>query len=305
MELLAFGDPHIKPTGATIDYDALEIPSNVDVVVTTGDVVHRTGQEDLRAGRTFFERLDAADVPIVGVPGNHDPLDQYDSLVGGLENVVVAHERVVTGDAFTDVHRDALSGRSIVGWGCERFDCKPEIRFTSFEALDPRDAANRRYAAAEAASRLEDAVFDYVTGDADRTELERRLGVREGERRAFREQLSHAESRFDRLDSLLAAAPAPTVFLSHVPPYNTPLDRHHSIGERELDLDGLHVGSLSLKLALRLHSPVVALSGHSHNGAYQAGIDGKGGVPHLLNLDFRGIVRIRVGSDGAFGFEFL
>jgi len=34
MELLAFGDPHIKPANSAIDLDALAVPTTVDVVVT-------------------------------------------------------------------------------------------------------------------------------------------------------------------------------------------------------------------------------------------------------------------------------
>lgn len=309
MELLAFGDPHIKPAGATIDYDALRIPDGIDAIVTNGDVVHRTGPDDLAAGREFFERLAEADVPVVSVPGNHDPLSSYDDLVGDLESVVLAHDRVVAGDGERVDGRRALAPFDVVGWGCETFDCKPEVRLTSFDALDPRDEPDRRYAADEAASRLEDAVFDYVTGDRDRharDELAAELGVRRDERPAFRDQLAAAAERFDRLDDLLARASSPTVFLSHVPPYNTELDRHRSVGDREPDLDGLHVGSLSAKLAVRAHDPVAALSGHSHTDEYQPGLDGRGGTPHFLSLDFRGVVRLSIdGANRTFGYEFL
>lgn len=101
-------------------------------------------------------------------------------------------------------------------------------------------------------------------------------------------------------------ASGPIVFLSHVPPYNTPLDRHHSIGVREADFDGLHVGSIGTKLELRKHNPFVALSGHSHNDAYQPGFAGQGGEPHCLSLDFEGMARITVDANNrTFGYEFL
>ncbi|MEF8914584.1 MAG: hypothetical protein V5A17_08145, partial [Natronomonas sp.] len=63
-------------------------------------------------------------------------------------------------------------------------------------------------------------------------------------------------------------------------------------------------GSIGLKLALRKHRPIAALSGHSHNGEYQPGLDGTAGRPHMLNVGFRGIVDVEVdGAADAFGFD--
>lgn len=322
MKLLAFGDPHLKPGGESVDLDAIRVPSDVDAVVTTGDVIHRTDPDSLALAREFFERLHEAGIPVICTPGNHDPQDQYDSLVGDLPTVVNAHDRVVTGEAFPSVAAsapeasegaaagsegvpaDLLDGHAFVGWGCESTTFEPEIRLTAVSALDPRDAeGDRRYAADRAAGRLEDAAFDHVTGDRDAGAFAEAVGVVRSERSAFREGVERLEALFDRLDALLAAAPEPTVVLTHVPPYNTSLDRHHSIGAREHDLDGLHVGAIGLKLALRKHRPVASLSGHSHNGAYQPGLSGDGGPPHMLNLDFRTVLGIEVdGNEGSFSY---
>jgi Icc-related predicted phosphoesterase len=305
MRLLAFGDFHIKAGGQSLNYDGLEVPEGVDAVVSIGDVVHRITDADVAAGREFFERVVDAGVPVVAVPGNHDPDGEYERLVGGLPTAVNAHERVVDGTAFGG-DGDPLDGHAIVGWGCEGFDFKPEIRVTDFDALDPRSAprSERRHASDRAATRLEDALFGYVTADGDPDELRERLGVRRGERTAFREQLDRTLSTFETLDGLLSEASGFPVVCTHIPPYNTPLDRHHSVGRREADLEGLHVGSIGLKLALRKHRPIAALSGHSHNGEYQSGVDGTAGRPHMLNVGFRGIVDVEFDGDaGAFGFD--
>lgn len=322
MKLLAFGDPHLKPGGESVDLDAVRVPPDIDAVVTTGDVIHRTDPDSLALARAFFERLNEAGVPVVCTPGNHDPQDQFASLVDGLPTVVNAHDRVVTGTAFPsgtapasaaneddtagseDGPADPLDGHAFVGWGCESTTFEPEIRLTDVSALDPRDAeGDRRYAADTAAGRLEDAAYDHVTGDRDVGRFADAVGVARPELAAFREGVDRLEALFDRLDALLASAPEPTVVLTHVPPYNTPLDRHHSIGAREHDLDGLHVGAIGLKLALRKHRPVAALCGHSHNGAYQPGLTGDGGPPHTLNLDYRTVLTVEIdGNEGSFSY---
>lgn len=305
MELVGFGDLHIKPQQTALQYDALTLPRETDAVVMTGDVVHRVEPADIAAGREFFERLDEQDVPVLCLPGNHDPHPHFDALIEGFETPVLCHERVIEGQAF-EAYDVSTSFRqhSFVGIGCESFDITPELRLIDFDSLDPRTAADRRFAADAMAGKLEDAVYGYVQGAQSRAELRTELGIKAGERSQFITQLDAVCERFDHVSSLLGEATGPVVFLSHVPPYNTRLDRHHSIGQREADLEGLHVGSLGLKLALRAHRPIAALSGHSHNGEYQVGI-GDGDRPHLLNLDYRRPVQISVdGDDDTFSYAF-
>lgn len=305
MRLLAFGDLHLKAGGEPVNYDRLGVPEGVDAVVSVGDVVHRVTPDDVAAGRAFFEHVAESGVPIVAIPGNHDPDGEYERLIGGLPTAVNAHERVVDATAF-DGPDDPLNGHAIVGWGCEGFDFKPEMRLIDFGSLDPRSAprSERRYAADRAASRLEDALFEYVTAGGDPDSLAEELGIARGERPEFGQQLDRTLSTFETLDGLLSEASGEAIVCTHIPPYNTPLDRHHSVGRREADLEGLHVGSVSLKLALRKHRPIAALNGHSHNGEYRAGIDGTAGRPHMLNVGFRGIIDVDVdGSADAFGFD--
>lgn len=289
MRLLAFGDTHVKPTGRSLDYDRLELPPGTDAVVTVGDVVHRTGPDDVSAGRAFLEELAGLGVPVYSVPGNHDPVDAHGAMTEGVPEASVLHDDVVS-----------VGEVDLLGRGCHRFDVGPEVACTDFAALDPRDSSGgRRHAADRNAKRLEDALYEYVTGDATEEGVAEALDVRRGERPKLSDGLDELDRAYDRLDALFETATFPTVVLTHVPPYGTELDRHHSVGEREADLDGLHVGSIALKLALRVHRPAVALSGHSHNPVYETLSDG-GTTVHLLNLGFRGVVT--VDYDGGFSY---
>lgn len=304
MELVGFGDLHLKPRNTAIKYDALELPPETDAVVVTGDIIHRTGPDDIEEGRKFFRRLNEFGRPIVCVPGNHDPLGHFESLIEEFETATLCHDQVVTIDNGQFDPSDSLTEHSFVGVGCELSNCEPEISILDFDSLNPRTATDRRYAADRAASDLEDAVYQHVCGNATESELLDELNITPAEQSRFNTQLQDTIEEYERIRSLLSAADGQTVFLSHVPPYNTPLDRHHSIGQREADLEGLHVGSLGQKLALRELRPIAALSGHSHNGKYQHGIGDKE-RPHLLNFDFQRPVRIRVdGVNDVFSFDF-
>jgi Icc-related predicted phosphoesterase len=306
MSLLAFGDPHIKPADNPVDYDKLIVPSDVDAIVTIGDVVHSSGKDDLRAGRKFFEQLAEFDLPVICVPGDHDPQENYKELIGGLPSVLNAHKHVVTENSFRDSCSSGLADHQVIGWGCEEPEFEPEIRLVDFPSLDPRSAPRRerRHAADDASQRLEDALFESVSKSLDRSQLIEELGVQEDGWAEFAEQHERTLEVYSIVDDLLEQAADPTIVLTHIPPYNTELDRHHSVGEREIDLEGLHVGSIGLKLALRKHNPLAALSGHSHNGKYEPGI-GSAGRPHMLNLDFRGIATVNVDAEnGSFGYSF-
>ncbi|WP_276299479.1 metallophosphoesterase family protein [Halorussus lipolyticus] len=281
MRLLAFGDTHVKPTGESPDYDRLGLPAGTDAVVTVGDVVHRTGREDLRAGRDLLGELADLGVPVYTVPGNHDPAGEHGAMVEGVSGASVLHDEVVSvGDV------------DLLGWGCEEFDAGPEVTCRDYSALDPRTSSgDRRHAADRNARRLETATYEFVTTDATERDVADKLGITRDERPTLAEQLAELRETYDRLDALFEEASSPTVVLSHVPPYGTELDRHHSLGEREADLDDLHVGSLALKLALRVHRPAVGLSGHSHNPVYET-LQEEGETVHLLNLGYQGVATV-------------
>ena len=304
MDILAFGDPHIKPANPAIDLDALRVPPDIDIVVTIGDIIQRPG--DLETGRAFFERLNASETPVVCVPGNHDPAEHYPEMIGGLEHVVLVHDCVVTDGELGVIRNGHGDELTVAGLGCETTKHAAALGAQDVDALDPRKENDRRHAADVAAQTLEDAVFDYLAGNMAPDDLVSSLDVRRSERGTFLDALAEVERRFDRVDALFEGPEDPDVFLSHVPPYNTALDRHHSIGERDRDLEELHVGSLGLKVALRKHAPPVALSGHSHNREYEVGSVDNPKMPHFLSLDFRGVARLTVESTfGTFAYEFL
>ncbi len=84
------------------DLDSLD----VDAIVSIGDVIDdnadhtgdtTVGSEYEERARAFFERLNGVGVPVLAVPGNHDPVACTRRLTDGLANVVVAHRRVVDG----------------------------------------------------------------------------------------------------------------------------------------------------------------------------------------------------------------
>lgn len=305
MELLVFGDTHIKPVDTAIDYDNLQVPADIDVVVSVGDVIHDTRGSAIDYGQKFFERLAGFDRPVVAVPGNHDPLEYYPQLTAELPPVVNAHKRVVTDEAFERSLGSRIDRYSFVGWGCEEFDQGPEIRPTDFPSLVPDRSGDRRYAADQSAQRLEDELYQFVTTDRTEKDLVSSLAIESPNRSEFLAQLDRTMCVYEEISSLLEDAEAPTIVLSHVPPYNTEADRHHSIGERKQDIEGLHVGSVGLKLALRVYEPLAAFHGHSHNPEYEVGL-GESARPHSLNLGFQGIVRASLNSSGgSFGYERL
>lgn len=306
MELLVFGDTHIKPIENAVNYELLEVPADVDVVISIGDVIHDAREDAIDYGHEFFERLASFDTPVLAVPGNHDPVEYYPDLTAGLPSVVTTHKRVVTAETFDEPMGTALSEYTVVGWGCEEFDQGPELRPAAFPSLTP-DAPQqeRRYVADQIATELEDTLYEYVTTDCTEKEILSRLGIQSENAGRFSRQLQRAIETYEDISTLISDNNRPTIVCSHVPPYNTEADRHHSIGEREENLDGLHVGSIGLKLALRIHEPFAAFHGHSHNPNYEVGFD-DGVRPHSLNLGFQGIIRVSLnGSRGSFGFNRL
>ncbi|SDM51922.1 Calcineurin-like phosphoesterase superfamily domain-containing protein [Halogranum gelatinilyticum] len=305
MKLLVFGDLHLKPSGQSVDYDALSVSTDIDAVVSLGDLTHRAEAADRETAREFLAHVAADDRPVVCVPGNHDPHDHYTDLLGELaaDGVVDAHDRRVTPDGV---------GFALVGWGCEEFHFEPELHYAEMAALDPRERdGDRRHVADVLATAYEDLLVEYGRGERSREGLldglvavgdEGTAELTRRERAALREQLDAFDAAYDRLTGLLDGSDE-TVLLSHVPPFNTALDRHHSHGTREDDLEGLHWGSMVLKTAIRTHRPLAVLCGHSHTQGYDV-CRGDGGETQLLNPGFRGVATVDV-SRGGFAYQFF
>lgn len=290
MRLLVFGDLHLKPGGRQFSYDGLTLPEGTDAVVSTGDLVHQVDDRSISTARTFLERVASLGVPVYSVPGNHDPVPCHEELLEDIDGVDLLHDGRVT-----------KPSTPLVGAGVAQFDISTEIRYQEFEALDPTTADDEAFAVEQHAQRLEDAAYDYVTDPTmDIERLESRLDVRSDERSDFRTQVAAFEASHERFSSLLEPAADGAVLVTHAPPYNTSLDRHHSVGQREAGLDGLHVGLLGLKTAMRAHPPAGVLSGHSHLREYDVLSVGECRV-HMLGLGFRGVATV----DFADGFSFV
>jgi Icc-related predicted phosphoesterase len=72
-----------------------------------------------------------------------------------------------------------------------------------------------------------------------------------------------------------------------------------------MDIKGFHVGSLGLKLALRVHQPLAAFRGHSHASVPETGF-GESDSSLSLNPGYQGIVRVSFDEEtDGFGFRWL
>jgi Icc-related predicted phosphoesterase len=291
MRLLVCGDLHLKPAADDYDLAAVSPPEDVDAALVLGDLTHRAGDDDAELARRFVERL-AADLPVAYVPGNHDPAPTPSEVVTPVPDATAEHLSART-----------LGDLTVVGWGCERRSLAPPLPQTEFDALDPRTAprGDRRYVADRIADDLLDACHRVVRGSASAGEAATSLGIMDDETAAFRRGLNAIEATYERLSERLDGR-SDALLATHVPPFGASFDRHHAVGERETDREGLHTGSIALALAIRDHDVFAAFSGHSHESGYDAG-DGDDGRPHLLNLGFRGVGVATVDPDrGAFAF---
>ncbi|WP_254532874.1 metallophosphoesterase family protein [Natrinema gelatinilyticum] len=245
MQLLVLGDLHLGEDGFVVDPH----PSwdRFDAVLTVGDVAHsrvtltdgKPQQEELvgvEEARVFFRRLDDLGVPVLTVPGNHD-YRRHTDLIRGTTQV-------------RNVHREtcALEGYHVVGLGSERFDDGPEVRY------DPEAVAE----ADDPDAWLERTLDRAGCSEADAIPAE--LGDRIGE---FESQFATYTDRYETLQSLVteAEASARRIVLTHVPPFDTSLDR---ITKSVPRIGGRHWGSIALKNVLIRHDISFVACGHIH-----------------------------------------
>jgi len=290
MRVLVCNDLHLKPGGSDYDLAAMTVPDDVDAVLVAGDLTHRDGEDDRALARRFVEQF-APDVPVAYVPGNHDHAPMPERVADGVEGATCFHDAVRECDAGT-----------LVDWGCEHRSLEPALDQTAFESLDPRTAprGERRYVADRTADRIENALLDVVTDQSSAREAADALDVAPDKQGAFVRSAATVQDTYDHLAGLLGDREH-VVLLTHRSPFNTPFDRHHSKGNRDEDLEGLHTGSIALKLATRTHDVYATISGHSHAFGYDTGDEG--GAPHMLNLGFEGVGVVDVDpTAGAFSF---
>ena len=180
---------------------------------------------------TFLESVLGLDITIeIGfMLGNEDCQILREGLVPlSLSRSV----HVVQGEGFT-----TTSGWTVLG-----FNAVPETPF-ALKDLDRRD-------------RESDPV-KYPHVDAVRST---NSGL---EKIAPAEWLDRHGSIAAELEGLGAVAdPRRTIFVSHSPPYDTPLD---------MMMDGSHVGSRSIRSYIEVNQPLVSLHGHIHESFHQTG----------------------------------
>lgn len=291
MRALVCNDLHLKPAASDHDVDAMTIPDDVDAVFVAGDLTHRDGPDDQALARRFVRRF-APDVPVLYVPGNHDHAPMPGRVVDGLKRAVDGHDAVREYGSVT-----------VVGWGCERRSLEPALDQAAFPALDPRTEprGERRYAADRIADAIENALIDVVADEASASEAADRLDVADENVASFRRSVAEVQDTYDHLAGLVGDR-SNVVVVSHLSPFNTSFDRHHSKGTREEDREAFHTGSIALKLLARTHDVYATLTGHSHAFGYDTG-DGAATAPHMLNLGYRGLGVVDVDpADGVFSF---
>ncbi|TMT85721.1 metallophosphoesterase [Haloterrigena sp. H1] len=263
MKLLVLGDLHLGEDG----YAARPNPSweRFDAVLTVGDVAHSRvtvvdgtlRQEKLvglEEATTFFEHLGELDVPVLTVPGNHDH-ERHEECIDGATGVRNLHRATVD-----------LGAYHAFGFGSELLDDGPEVRY------DPEQVAGIDDPDAWLARTL-----DRAAGD----ETEAAAALR-GRLEEFDTQFATYTDQYETLTSLTtdSEASAGTIVLTHVPPFNTTLDR---VAESVSRIGGRHWGSIALTNLLTEHDISFVACGHIHEAD---GVDTVAGTP-CLNAGYR------------------
>ena len=263
MNLLVVGDLHLGENG----YAARPHPSweRFDAVLTVGDVAHSRvtvtdgtlRQEELvglEEATAFFEHLDDLGVPVLTVPGNHDH-HRHEAFIDGTTGVRNLHRSTAE-----------LGAYHAVGFGSELLDDGPEVRYDreNVTEIDDPDAWIAR-------------TLDRAAGDetAAIARLRDRLeGVDEG--------IATYTEHYETLASLVTDSEdsAGPIVLTHVPPFNTTLDR---VAESVPRIGGRHWGSIALTNLLTERDISFVACGHIHEAE---GVDTVAGTT-CLNAGYR------------------
>jgi len=284
MEFLVYGDLHLKPAGSGYDLEKMAIPTDIDAVLILGDLTHRAGDDDQALAEEFVSRF-GADLPVIYVPGNHDPAPTDKTVVDSIAEAYPGHKEVHQFDQVT-----------VIGWGCEVRTLYSNLDQTNYEALDPHGVPEdrQRYTADQVADEIETMCYDVICGDGTISEAVESLGITPAEEATFHREMAAIEDTYESLSEILEGQ-EDVLLATHVPPYNTSFDRHHAVGSRKQHLEFVHLGSIAIKLAIRTHDVFGALSGHSHAYGYDVTTHDERPPPtHYLNLGFRGIATLHV-----------
>jgi Icc-related predicted phosphoesterase len=291
VDLLVISDLHLRATGA--QYPVADLPVNThDLILSLGDVIDENrehaksvsaGEAYEERGRAFLERLNEQGVPVLVVPGNHDPVDCTQRLSEGLTNVHSLHgvtRKVVVGAEWS---------LTIAGWGCEQFDFTPALLSPDYPDIPVEDEVRTPDAVA---STLLRAAGEYLAGDLSETNLAHKLGT-EATNPSFETSLTRLDTRFKTLVELVEEASSPTVVASHISPFNVPFDIR---GQHSHDGD-YHFGSVALRVALAAAGVDACLSGHTHQRGLTA-IPTTSGHSYVHNPGDAGISSVSISQDG-------
>ncbi|MDF9747782.1 metallophosphoesterase family protein [Natrinema salsiterrestre] len=293
IHLLVVGDIHLRPTGESFPVTELPVTEH-DLVVSIGDVIDENrdhakspaaGDSYEERGREFFEYLDTCEVPVVAIPGNHDPVACTQRLTDGLDSVTPLHRASTDiGTRNTDYH--------VVGWGCKQFDFPSALLTPDYPDI-PLDDKTPETPDTVAQTVLE-AAGRYITGSLTRSELADQLGIKGTDAEDhFRTSLAMLEERFEEIVATIRDVPQPVLLASHVSPFAVPFDRrkpHAHDGE-------YHFGSLGLRLALMETGPVACISGHTHQQGFSV-VETANGHTYVYNPGAPGVASVTVDDTG-------
>lgn len=299
IRLLLLGDLHLSTTGPAIPPACPDLESLcVDGIVTIGDIIDdnmehagdsTTGSAYESRGRAFFEELNKIGVPVIAVPGNHDPVDCTRRLTDGLDNVIVAHRRVVDGST---TKQPALEGIRFAGWGCEQFDLTPAFTYDRYPGIVPElsEVESVTQTATRIAKTVEAVVGRFLADELEPEDAAAELGVSPDRRRKCAEDLITLEEEFDAICEVFADEKKPTILLSHESPFHVDFDFHHSADSL---LGRLHRGSIPLKMAIAASAPDVVFSGHMHAEGRDV-IETTGGYTDVYNPGSPGVSFVEI-----------
>jgi Icc-related predicted phosphoesterase len=296
VDLLVISDLHLRATGA--QYPVADLPVEAhDIVLSLGDVIDENrehaksvsaGEAYEERGRAFLERLDEQGVPVLVVPGNHDPVDCTQRLSEGLTNVHSLH----------GVTRNVVVGAdwslTIAGWGCKQFDFTPALLSPDYPDIPVEDEVRTPDAVA---STLLRAAGQYLAGDLSETNLAHKLGT-EATNPSFETSLARLDARFKTLVELVEGANSRGVVASHISPFNVPFDIR---GQHSHDGD-YHFGSVALRIALAAAGVDACLSGHTHQRGLTA-IPTTSGHSYVHNPGDAGVSSVSISQDGTLRAE--
>lgn len=299
LSALVFGDLHLGPSRQAPSYSRPSADlGDIDIIISIGDVIDEnvdhastpsTGRKYEQCGRAFFEYLETEFAcPIVAVPGNHDPVECTERLVEGLDSVTVLHKQAfsMTDQGVTAAETDF----SLVGWGCEQFDLKPELDYLQYPAIDPREQSSDRdiqYWANKCAQDLQAAVGKYLIGALSAGEAAEELGL-SSQRDEFIVSLEAFEKRYREIRDLLAECNGTPILCSHETPFGISFDHPRQTSVLH---SSLHIGSLPLKLAVVDASVHSVICGHFHTQGFDV-IDTGIGHTYVMNLGSPGTAQV-------------